>query len=119
MPRLLTDDQDALPPETSCRATQLIQERRPHPSTSPSREHHAARLGIVVRGHTRVADHLAAGAGEEMHRAIEMVALVELDLQVQGFGRLAGAPQAIDVRPVRASEARLPGDVPSGHETTA
>ena len=33
-----------------------------------------------------------------------MVALVQLDLEVQGFGRLAGAPQAVDVRSVPASE---------------
>src|SRR5580704_7038748 len=119
MSRLLADDQDALPPEPPCRAAQLIQERGPHPSTSPIRVDHSARLGVVVGGPSRVADHRAAVAGEKMQRAIEVVALIELDLQVQGFGLLAGASQAIDVRTVRASEARLPGDVPSGHDATA
>ena len=85
----------------------------------PRRVHHPADLRVVVGGHPRVADHLAARSGENVHRTAEMVALVELDLEVQGFGRLAGAAQAVDVRSVPASESSLFSDVPSGHEARA
>ena len=101
MTRLLADDQDALPPEPFRRLTHPAQERCAHPSTPPRRVHHPADLRVVVGSHPCVADHLAGRVGENVHRTTEMVALVELDLEVQGFGCLAGAPQSIDVRSVR------------------
>src|ERR1700721_1451947 len=119
MTGLLADDQDALPPEPSRRPTPPAQERCAHPSTPPRWMHHPADLRVVVGSHPGVADHLAAGVGENVHRTTEMVALVELDLQVQGFSRLAEAPQAVDVRSVPASEASLFSDVPSDHEARA
>jgi hypothetical protein len=81
--------------------------------------HHPADLRVVVGGHPCVADHLAARVDENVQRTVEMVGLVQLDLEVQGFGRLARTSQAIDVRSVPASEASLFSDVPSGHEARA
>jgi hypothetical protein len=81
--------------------------------------HHAARLGFVVGGDPCVPDHLVARQRKQVNRAIEVVGLVELDLQVEARGRLARPPQPIDVPPIAAVEPRLSNDGPSGHWATA
>ena len=69
------------------------------------------RLGVIIGGQTGVPDHLVAGDREKVNRAIEMIGLIKLDLEVEGLRRFAGPSQPVDVGSIGATEPAQPHTV--------
>jgi len=113
--RVLADDQDALPLQARGRAAKLREQRGGDAATLPGGVHHAACLGFITRGQTGVPDHLVGGGGKKVNRAIEVVGLIKLDLEVEVLRCLAGPPEPVDLGSVRATQVAVPKDPPSTH----
>jgi hypothetical protein len=54
-----------------------------------------------------------------MHRAIEIIGLVELDLQVKRLGSFAVLPESLDTRSIAMVEVSPSDDAPSSHAARA
>ena len=81
--------------------------------------HHPARLGVIIGGQPGVPDHVVACDREKVNRAIEMIGLVELDLEVERLSRLAGPSQPVDVGSIGAPEPAEPHHGPGTHGSEA
>ena len=74
---------------------------------------------VIIGGQTGVPDHLVACDREKVNRAIEVIGLIKLDLEVERLRRLAGPSQPVHVGSIGATEPAEPHHDPRAHGSEA